>query len=125
MRPSGATASAAAPAPDSAAPVARPATRRAPREPAQAAQPSGASAESLASPALTLYEVGKRASVASILLLVGLLAAILLLGLATASPTRDRREGSVAATLVGLRLEIATGGGTLLLLSAIGFFLTA
>ena len=57
-------------------------------------------------------------------LLISLLIAIGLLALASAPPALARRTGGLAASAFGLRLEIAVGGALLLLLSAIGFFLT-
>lgn len=101
-------------------------------EPVQAAAPirqsatergQAASDEQLAAPALSLDTRDARR--VPILLLVSLLIAIGLLAIATAPPTIARRRGGLAATALGFRAEIATCGALLLMLTAVGFFLTA
>jgi hypothetical protein len=88
--------------------------------PASARAREGAAA--LAAPALALDD-GRRGS-APIFLLIGLMAAIGLLAIATVPPTAARR-GGIAAAALAFRFEIAIAGALLLLASAVAFFLTA
>ena len=96
--------------------AASPATRTAGERPEQ-------DGTRLAAPQLAVE--GSAGSGLPILLLISLVVSIALLALASAPGAIARREGSVAATALGFRTEIAIGGAVLLLLTAIGFFLTA
>ncbi|MGI9657319.1 MAG: hypothetical protein ACR2OD_00295, partial [Gaiellaceae bacterium] len=83
------------------------------------------SEKTLAAPTLAADRLTSDGRRGTPFLLISLLVAISLLVMASAPVALARRPGGLVATALGYRTELAVGGAMLLLLSAIGFFLTA